>query len=298
MDMHHAETFVKVVELRSFTKAAEELYLTQPTVSKQIVDLERFFQVKLIDRTRRSVALTKAGELFFKYAKEIVALKKDTIEAMAAFRGLKSGGLRLGASTIPGVYILPSVMKAFKERFPMVNLSLAVSDSKNITSDVENSALDVGFVGSKDETARVVYRSFLEDSIVCAAPPAFPATLTTESLKNHDLLMREPGSGTRQCFEAALKKKGLRVQDLKVAGELGDTEAIKAAIKEGMGLSYVSRRAIKDDVDRGLLKVVDVKGLSAVKRHFYIITKRGRTASPHVEALFDTIRKWRQHEDA
>ncbi|MGD0660041.1 MAG: selenium metabolism-associated LysR family transcriptional regulator [Syntrophorhabdales bacterium] len=296
MNIHHLESFVRIIELRSFTKAAEELGLTQPTVSKQIVDLEQFFQVRLIDRTKRSLALTRAGEILFKHAKDFLSLKRETIEAMASFRGLKSGALRLGASSIPGVYILPPILKAFKGRFGGVDLTLVLSDSQNITDRVENGDVDIGFVGSREETKRIAYKQFLEDSIIFIAPLDFPELIDIHDIARYPLLVREPGSGTRKCFETALLKRHLKPEDLHVVGELGDTEAIKAAVREGMGISYISNRAVREELSRGLLKVLSVKGFPGVKRSFYIITKKGKSTSPQTEALLRIINEWRHHE--
>ncbi len=117
MELRLLETFLKIAELKSFTRAADELCITQPTVSKQIVDLEHFFEVRLIDRTKRMVTLTKAGEILYQYALEMVNLKKDTIEAIASFRGLKKGKMTLGASTIPGIYIMPRLLSDFKKQY-------------------------------------------------------------------------------------------------------------------------------------------------------------------------------------
>jgi DNA-binding transcriptional LysR family regulator len=296
MNIHHLESFVRIIELRSFTKAAEELGLTQPTVSKQIVDLEQFFQVRLIDRTKRSLALTRAGEILFKHAKDFLSLKRETIDAMASFRGLKSGSLRLGASSIPGVYILPPILKAFKGRFGGVDLTLVLSDSQNIADRVENGDVDIGFVGSREETKRIAYKQFLEDSIIFIAPLEFPELIDIHDIAKYPLLVREPGSGTRKCFETALLKRHLKPEDLHVVGELGDTEAIKAAVREGMGISYISNRAVREELSRGLLKVLSVKGFPGVKRSFYIITKKGRSTSPQTEALLRIINEWRHHE--
>jgi len=296
MNIHHLESFVRIIELRSFTKAAEELGLTQPTVSKQIVDLEQFFQVRLIDRTKRSLALTRAGEILFKHAKDFLSLKRETIEAMASFRGLKSGSLRLGASSIPGVYILPPILKAFKGRFGGVDLTLVLSDSQNIADRVENGDVDIGFVGSREETKRIAYKQFLEDSIIFIAPLDFPELIDIHDIARYPLLVREPGSGTRKCFETALLKRHLKPEDLHVVGELGDTEAIKAAVREGMGISYISNRAVREELSRGLLKVLSGKGFPGVKRSFYIITKKGRSTSPQTEALLRIINEWRHHE--
>ena len=289
---------MKIIELKSFTKAAEELRLTQPTVSKQMVDLERFFQVRLLDRTKRSVALTKAGEMLLEYAKGLISLKKEAVEAMEAFRGLKRGTLRVGASSIPGVYILPAMLKAFKERHSGVELSLVLSDSKEITFRVESGDVDVGFVGSREETNRITYKSFLEDSIVFVGAVDAPDAMDLKELGKYPVLVREPGSGTRKCFEAALRQRRLKTGDFRVVGELGDTEAIKAAVRAGMGISYISNRAIKDELEQGLLKVVAVKGYTPVRRSFYVITKKGKSLSPQSEALFRIINEWRRNEQA
>ncbi|MGD0232011.1 MAG: selenium metabolism-associated LysR family transcriptional regulator [Syntrophorhabdales bacterium] len=295
MNIQHLETFVKIIQLKSFTKAAEDLSITQPTVSKQMVDLEKFFQIRLIDRTKRSVALTKAGEILFRYAREFISLKKETIDAMTGFMGLKNGTLRLGASSIPGVYILPPILKEFNKRFPGIELALVLSDSREITVRVEAGDVDIGFVGSREETNKIAYRDFLEDTIIFIGPADFPGAIDIGDLKNYPLLVREPGSGTRKCFESACVKKHVKMAELRVVGELGDTEAIKAAVRAGMGVAYISTRAIRDELDGGFLKVVDVSGFSAVKRRFYVITRKGRSISPPGGALLTIINEWRQN---
>ena len=296
MNIQHLETFVRLIELKSFTKAADELCLTQPTVSKQIVDLERFFQVRLIDRTKRGLSPTAAGEILLKYARDFLSLKREAIEAIAAFRGVRSGSLRLGASSVPGVYILPPMLKKFKERFAGVDLTLILSDSKDITGRVENGEVDVGFVGSREEAKKIVYTQFLEDNIIFVAPLDFPDYMSLEDLTRYPVLVREPGSGTRKCFETALKKRRIKPEDLRVVGELGDTEAIKAAVRGGMGISYISNRAVREELDRGLLKLLTIEGFPGVKRSFYIITKKDRSMSPQAEAMLRIIDEWRQHE--
>ena len=296
MNIHHLETFVRIIELKSFTKAAEELCLTQPTVSKQIVNLEKFFQVRLIDRTKRGLSLTAAGEILFKYAKDFIALKREAVEAIDAFRGVKAGPLRLGASSVPGVYILPPILKTFKERFGGVELTLILSDSKDITGRVENGDVDVGFVGSREDARKISYDRFLDDNIIFVAPLDFPDSIDVADLGKYPVLVREPGSGTRKCFETALKRRHIKPDDLRVVGELGDTEAIKAAVRGGMGISYISNRAVREELDRGLLKVLTVEGFPGVSRSFFIITKKDRSMSPQTEAILRIISEWRQNE--
>ncbi len=297
MDLRHLETFVKIAELKSFTKAAEEMYLTQPTVSKQIVDLERYFGVKLIDRTKRTVTLTKAGEILFRYAKDFLSLKKETIDAIAAFKGLQEGDITVGASNIPGVYILPGLLHIFKQQYNNIRFRLIIADSKEIIRKMEEGEIDIGFVGAKYETKKIEYKKFLEDTIVMIAPPSFPGTINIKQLKNYPLIMREPGSGTRNHFESSLKKLKVDVlPELQIVAELTDTEAIKEAVKNGMGISYISKMAIVHELANNNLKCLNIEGLPNIARSLYIVTKKGKTISPQVKALLDIIDKWRKHE--
>jgi DNA-binding transcriptional LysR family regulator len=297
MDLRHFETFLKIAELKSFTKAAESICLTQPTVSKQIVELERFFDVKLIDRTKRTVSLTRAGEILLKYAKGFVNLKKDTIDAIAAFRGVKKGTIIVGASTIPGIYILPKVLSAFKKEYEGIQIKLIISDTKEIIEKMEDGDIDIGFVGAKNNTGKIDYKKFIDDTIVLIAPPTFPDSVHPGSLKNCPLIERETGSGTRNHFETALKKtKKMSLADLTVIAELTDTEAIKEAVKSGMGISYISKMAIVDEIATGKMKCISIQGFPEIKRSFYIISRKGKTMLPQVKALLEIIEKWRKHE--
>ncbi len=297
MDLRHLETFLKIAELKSFTKAAEELYLTQPTVSKQVVDLERFFDVRLIDRTKRTVTLTRAGEILYRHAKDMAGLKKDTIEAIAAFKGLKTGTLTAGASTIPGIYILPHVLSAFKDRYSGIEIKLVIADTDEIVSKMEEGSLDIGIVGAKGKSHKVEYKRLIDDNLVMIGAPGFVDSIPLSDLEKYPLVMRERGSGTRNAFETALKrsKTGANL-NLRVAAEVSDTEAIKEAVKAGMGVSYISKMAITNELASGTLKSFSVRGLPEIKRSFYLITRKGKTLLPQVKALLEIIDHWRKHE--
>jgi DNA-binding transcriptional LysR family regulator len=297
MDLRQFETFLKIAELKSFTKAAEAVCLTQPTVSKQIVELERFFDVKLIDRTKRTVELTRAGEILLRYAKDFVNLKKDTIEAIAAFRDVKKGTITVGASTIPGTYILPKVLSAFKKQYEGIQIKLIVSDTKDIIEKMGNGDIDIGFVGAKGDIGKIDYKKFVDDTIVLIAPPTFPDSVHQGSLREYPLVTREIGSGTRNHFESTLKKtENTSIVDLTVIAELTDTEAIKEAVKNGMGISYISNMAIVDEIATGKLKRLSIQGFPEIKRSFYVISRRGKTIPPQAKALMDIIDKWRKYE--
>ncbi len=286
MDFRHLETFLKIAELKSFTKAAEELYLTQPTVSKQVVDLERFFDVRLIDRTKRAVTLTRAGEILLRYARDFLYLKKETVDAIADFRGLRKGTIHIGASNIPGVYILPRALKEFKKEYRGIHVRLTISDTQDVIRKTEEGETDVGFVGAKDPSRPLDYRPLMEDRIVLIAPPDYPDALPVDRLKELPFIVRESGSGTRRNFDAFLGKLHLEPsRDLNIVAEMSDTEATKEAVKNGLGIAYASRMAIDGELSRGTLKIVEIEGMKPPRRSFYIVTRKGRTVLPQVKAL-------------
>jgi DNA-binding transcriptional LysR family regulator len=170
-----------------------------------------------------------------------MALKKETIDALAAFKGLKKGTVIIGASTIPGIYILPHVLNIFREQYSGIQIKLIVADSKDIMDKMEQGQIDVGFVGAKDNSKKLEFRKLFEDTIVIIAPRDYPSSITLNNLKKYPFIMREQGSGTRNFFSSALKKAGINpMTDLQVVAELTDTEAIKEAVRSGMGISCIS----------------------------------------------------------
>jgi DNA-binding transcriptional LysR family regulator len=297
MDLRLLETFVKIAELNSFTKAAEELYITQPTVSKQIVDLEGYFGVRLLDRTKRQVILTRAGEILYKYGKDFMALRKETIDAIEAFKGLKKGVVIVGASTIPGIYILPQILNAFREQHNGIRIRLIVSDSKDIMDKMEQGLIDVGFVGARDTSKKLEFKKLIDDTIIFIAPRGYPSSITIEGLKKYPFIMREQGSGTRNFFHGALKKVGINpLTDLQVVAELTDTEAIKEAVKSGMGISCISKMAVNDDIEQRHITTVLVEEMEDMRRSFYMISRKGRSLLPQVKALTEIIDRWKKHD--
>lgn len=297
MDLRHLETFVKIAELNSFTKAADELNITQPTVSKQIVDLEGFFGVRLVDRTKRQVVLTRAGEILYKYGKDFMALRKETIDALEAFKGLKKGTIIVGASTIPGIYILPHALNTFRKKYDGIQIKLIVSDSKDIMDKMEQGLIDIGFVGSRDSTKKLEFKKLVEDTIVFIAPPGYPSTIHVKQLMEYPFIVREQGSGTRNFFQLALKKLGINLlTDLHIVAELTDTEAIKEAVKSGMGVSCVSKMAVNNEVSQGYIAMIHIDGMDDLRRSFYVIRRKGRSLLPQVKALMEIIDRWKEHE--
>jgi DNA-binding transcriptional LysR family regulator len=283
VDLRQLEVFCKVVELKSFSKAAEAIYLTQPTVSQHVSALENFFDLQLLDRMGKEIQPTHAGELLYQYAQEMIRLKEKACQSLSHYAGKKSGHLRVGASTIPGEYILPAMIGAFKEAFPEITVTLTIGDTRQVVDAVTAGRIEIGVVGAKIKAEQLAYQTLVEDRIVLAASRK-SALWAREFILPADLLhipliQREDGSGTRIAIEKALAARKVDYRSLTVIAEIGSTEAIKQAILAGIGVSFLSERAIVREKEYGLLREVPVKGID-IRRSFYSVLNRRKTPSP------------------
>lgn len=287
MELRYLEIFVRVVEKKSFSLAAQEFGLTQPTISIHIKSLEQELEVKLLDRLGRSVVPTRAGELLFNYAKEIVRLKKEALLALGGFTGKMSGPLVVGGSSIPAEYILPGYIASFKNKYPDVFPSLMVADTGKVYAMVLEGLADVGVAGALIEDDRVKAIEFLEDEVILIAPKNYGKNeITKERLAKEPLITREQGSGTKDSVEHLFEKNG--VTKLNFVAEMGSTQAMIAAVKNGLGLAFVSTVAVKDEILRGSLKRVSIKGVK-IKRRFYVITHSQKALSPIAKIFMDFL---------
>jgi len=288
VDLRQLEIFVKVAELGSFSRAAEALFLTQPTVSEHIRTLEDEVGIRLLDRLGRGAAVTKGGALLLAYAQRLLALSREARQAMESFQGRMSGDLLVGASTIPGEYVLPALIGRFKDKFPDIAITLLIGDSQAVTDWVAEGRAEVGVVGARSSHRSIEFRELLPDDIALIVGAAHPwqgrEEVTIEELRAEPLLVRERGSGTRAAFEAALTRAATDLAAFRVVGEMGSTQAIKQAVKAGVGVSLVSRRAVEEECRAGSVWCLRVKDLK-VTRAFYLATHRERSRSPLAEAF-------------
>jgi DNA-binding transcriptional LysR family regulator len=284
IDFRHLETFCRVADLKSFSKAADDLFLTQPTVSGHILSLEQSLSLRLFDRTSREVRLTKAGEVFLKYASKILSFRKDLLNALSEFsQGIK-GELSLGASTIPGEYLLPKLMGDFKREHPHFIISLKIADTKEIVQYVLQDNVEFGIIGAKLNHPSLHYEKYEEDEIIVVAPSDHPLTrkkkVNLEELLKEPWIIREEGSGTQMAIEKALRKKGKSLKQFNVVMEMGSTSSVKEGVKAKLGLTFISRRATEEELNQGFLSRIDVEGIGLISRQIYIVSHRGRTLSP------------------
>jgi DNA-binding transcriptional LysR family regulator len=294
MDLWRLHIFCKVVALRSFSKAAGAVYLSQPTVSSHIKDLEEHFACKLVDRLGREVVPTKAGELLYEQASKMIALKEDTERILAEFHGKMKGRLSIGGSTIPGGYILPPLLGRFKNAYPEVFVTLIEGDSDGIIRRVVEGHIELGIVGTPAQEHRLDQKKFMDEEMFLFVPSnhrwATRHAIAMDALATEPFVMREAGSGTRKSIEQRLDRAGRSLDSFHVVAEVGSTEAVRQAIKAGVGVSILSQCAVADEPAAGGLKKVKIKDLS-FKRSFYLITHKHRTQSPLCCAFLDFIKQ-------
>jgi DNA-binding transcriptional LysR family regulator len=284
IDFRHLETFCRVADLKSFSKAADDLFLTQPTVSGHILSIEKSLSLRLFDRTSREVRLTKAGEVFLEYASKILSSRKDLLNALSEFSQGIRGELSLGASTIPGEYLLPKLMGDFKKEYPRFIISLKIADTKEIVQYVLQDSVEFGIIGAKLNHPSLHYERYEEDEIIVVAPPDHPLTrkkrVKVEELLKEPWIIREEGSGTQMAVEKMLRKKGRSLKQFNVVMEMGSSSSVKEGVKAKLGLAFLSKRATEEEVRYGFLSRIGLEGIEPISRQIYIVSHRGRTFSP------------------
>lgn len=285
LDLRKLEVFIKVYETRSFSKASSLLYLAQPTVTLHVKDLEEELGVNLLDRNTRRVIPTKAGKIVYRYGREILNILKHMEKELEILRSEKSGVITIGASTIPGQYILPKVIKLFKEERPEVSIFLKMGDSKEIVEKVLNREIEFGVVGAVFPNKELIFIPCFEDEIVLIGPKDMDIVeIELKDIYSLPILKREEGSGTWKNVVYNLEKAGISLKDLNIIGEMGSTEAIKEAVKSGLGFGFVSDLAIVLERKLNLVKVIKIRNLN-IKRKFYLIYHKGIRLFP-VETRF------------
>ena len=272
----------------SFSKAAESLHLTQPTVSEHIRTLEDEFGARLLDRLGRGAAVTRAGQLLLSYAQRMLALSREARQAMDGFQGRMSGELLIGASTIPGEYVLPAMIGRFKDKYPDISTTLLIGGTQMVVDWVVEGRAELGVVGARLSHRGIEYKELMPDDVVVVTPGAHPwhgrKQISLEELRSEPLLVRERGSGTRAALESALSEVGTDLGSFRVVGEMGSTQAVKQAVKAGVGVSVMSKRAVEEECKSGLLWCLRIKDLQ-VTRSFHLATHRERSRSPLAEAF-------------
>lgn len=293
MNLHHLRLFAAVVEQGGFTNAARALRLSQPAISKSLNELERQLHVSLIERGARGVKLTEAGRSLYDRARELFGVERVAERELRELRGLKRGTLRVAASTTIATYMLPPVLGRFRMRHPSVRIRVTSANTRSVLRRLLESRTDVALVEGPISDDAVDVIPWREDELVVIAHPEHPLAVQpevgVEHLMRETVLVREPGSGTREVAERALARHGVR---LTRTMRLGGTEAIKQGVAAGLGVAIVSRAAAADQITLGRIVVVPVHGLQ-IRRELTQLKLRHRsdsTAARELRLLLDEER--------
>lgn len=291
METRHLRIFVTVYQTRSFTKAAEQLFTSQPTVSEHMHNLEEKLGCRLFDRLGRSIAPTPEAQLLFPKAMALLDEMDRLKETLAAATKQVAGDLTIGASTIPGAYLLPEQAAAFKQTYPGVSFTVVINDSAEIIKRVNEHRLYLGVVGAKIPSTRLSYTAFAGDELILASrsDQGLPDEIEVSLLTSYDFLIREEGSGTGRHVQQFLSQAGLPQTELRIRARLGSSTAIKEAVKAGLGVAIISRTAIRDELAAGTLQETRIKGLD-MHRSFHIVIPRKRTMPNHYQVFLDYLK--------
>ena len=296
LENYRLTVFRAVAAQRSFRRAAEQLYLTQPAVTQQIKALEELIGLPLFDRSGREVALTPAGELLLRYTEESSTVLERAAIELAALKGHLSGTLRIAASTTIAQYILPPLLGAFLRLHPAVRVELDSSNTESVADAIATGRAALGLVEGPPHSSQARSEIWLADELILLAPPshewASQQFITLQQLAAAPLLMRERGSGTREVIETTLDAAGLPARDLRLAMELNSTEAILGCIESGVGVGFVSRSAIQRQLAIGTLSIVQVKGLS-IPRDLLLLLPAGPEPTGAAAAMLELLRQHR-----
>lgn len=277
MTFRQVETFLAVARAKNFTRAAEALHVSQSTLSQHVLELERELDARLFDRLGRAVTLTEAGRLLEEHAARIATTVASARRALDELKGLARGSLVIGASTTPGIYVLPGIVATFRRRYPGIEVSLRIGNSRVIEERIRADEVDLGVVGGHILGARErCVAAGLLDELLLIVPPRHPwakrREIAPRELAEAPLLMREQGSATRLVTERALRQAGVRFT---TAMELDHVEAIKQAVMAGLGVALVSMYAVRGEIATRRLCGLRLKGLR-VRRHFHVIHNEAR----------------------
>lgn len=288
----HLEVFIKVAETQNFSKAGEELHMTQPAVSQYIKALEESFGTRLLERSNRYVYLNQAGEIVYRHAKEILALYNKIQTSLDDLTHHAKGPISIGASYTFGEYILPRVIVRLRKNFPLIIPSVEIQNTKQIIELVKAHQIDIGIIEGNFQNEKLYTETISYDEMYIVAPPFHPLVgkkgIFVKDLGDETWILREKGSGTRQAAETLFEMHHMSPKNIM---EFGSTQLIKESVKEGMGISLLSKWAIENEQKDGSICAIPVPELPFTRK-FSIVTHtlyQTKTLKTFIETLMETV---------
>ncbi|MBB6369475.1 LysR family transcriptional regulator [Chryseobacterium shigense] len=274
---YRLKVFHTVASRLSFTKASEELNITQPAVTKHIKEIENQLATKLFDRKGTSIQLTASGEILFEYSEKIRSLYRDMEFEINQFNQEHRGKLIIGASTTVAQYVLPEILATFHSYYKDIKIELVTHNTEIISTLLKEGKIDVGIIEGESQSSFFEYHPFKADEIVLVAKTNHPLarkTLQLKDLHQLDLIFREQGSGTQEFIQNRLKEKGIQMDDLNVVMQLGSSESIKNYLLHSECMAFLSISTVLGELKNNTLSIVDVKNFS-IERNFHYILPKG-----------------------
>ena len=295
MEDHKLKVFLTVAETKSFSKTSQIIHLTQPAVSLQIQALEELYETKLFDRSSNAITLTPAGEVLYRYSKCILELYAELEKEIGQITGLIKGSITVGASTTIGNYVIPNLIFDFKKTHPKIKINILIGNTKRVLDLLTSGVIDFGLVEGDTSGHKIKVDPLLDDELVFILPASHPwakkKNISILEITKEPFIIREEGSGTRQIIEKYLAGHGIKVQDMHVVLVLGGTEPIKEAVERGMGISIVSRWAVRKEVKYGTLKFITAKE-DRIIRNFSLIMPKNAVVSHAVDEFISYIKRY------
>jgi DNA-binding transcriptional LysR family regulator len=274
MDLHQLQLFRSLAEAGNFSKAASKSHISQPALWIHIKNLEEQLNVPLLNRFPRGVRLTEAGMLVLEYTNKVFGLINEMNAGIGDLAGLKRGKLSVGASTTPGIYILPDTLGRFKQQYPGIELDLRIANTRQVEEWVINGELMLGIIGEKPSHKELQFELYLKDQLVAIVPPGHSLSkrksVSIRELSQEPFITREAGSNTRKTYENAFERHG---KQLSIIMELGSTEVIKRAVSAKLGVSIISPYAIHGEIERKELVPLRIRE-SGFERRFNLVQHR------------------------
>jgi DNA-binding transcriptional LysR family regulator len=290
LTLRQLKVFESVARHLNYTRAAEELFLTQPAVSMQVKQLEESLGVALFEQLGKRIHLTEAGQEVLGYARRVTQQLDELETVLNRIKGLSGGRLRISVATTAN-YFIPTLLGTFSRRYPEVTVSLDVTNREALLQQLSENTVDLVIMGQPPSGLDVEAEVFMENPLVVVAPPEHPLArqkkIPLKRLQEEVFLVREPGSGTRVAMERFFAEREIH---LKTGMEVGSNEAIKQSVQAGLGLGLLSRATIEQELELQRLVVLDVAEFP-IMRHWYVVHRRGKRLSAVAEVFRDFMLK-------
>ena len=298
MDFKQLEAFVKVVELSGFSKAAESVFISQPSVSLYVSALEKELGATLINRTTKEVSPTLAGKIFYESAKEILALKHKTTERIKHLSGDFRGEISILASTVPSQYILPQILAGFSKTYPDISFNVRQADTRAVSLGISRQEADIGISGGVTESDKCTFEEFMSEEIIFIAPcrEEFlePREYALEQLLyEYPFVSREVGSGTRLEYESFFAAQNIDLGRIKSSASFDNTQSVINAVISGLGIAAVSEYAARDFIAQKMVVPLTLN-VKLPTRKFYCVLKRSFTHSHLVDLFVEFLKTQRR----